>query len=107
MCKALQHSIYYSKHLPAVEQLQLTPHSDTDALETCSFAELIIRHHVFSAMLVIARQQEYELGGSESVLNNLSAQLECTLNCIYKRLVTARLLSWLEGKEAGTVNHSG
>ncbi|XP_078347506.1 general transcription factor 3C polypeptide 4-like isoform X3 [Oculina patagonica] len=105
VCKAFQHLIYYSKHLPAVEQLQLAP-SATDALESCSFAELVIRHHVFSAMMVITRQQECELGGNKSLLNDLSAQLECTVDCMCKRLVSVKLFSWLEGREAGTVNYS-
>ena len=106
VCKAVQHFIYYSKHLPAVQQLQLA-HSGTDFMEMCSFAELIIRHHVFSAMLVIARQQESELGGNHSLLKDLSAQLECTMNFMCKHLVTTKLISWLEGRETGTVNHAG
>ena len=77
------------------------------ALETCSFPELVIRHHMFSVMLVIARQQESELGGNESRLNDFATQLERIVNCMYKRLVTATLISWLEGREEGTVNHSG
>ena len=102
VCKALQHFIFYND-LP--EELNLAWTMKT--LETCSFPELVIRHHVFSVMLIIARQQECELGGNESQLNDFAAQLECTVNCIYKRLVTATLISWLEGREGGTVNHSG
>ena len=102
VCKALQHFIFYND-LPEELNLALTMR----ALETCSFPELIIRHHVLSVMLVIARQQECELGGNESQLNDFTAQLECTINCMYKRLATATLSSWLEGREERTVNHSG
>ena len=100
--KAVQHFIFYTD-LPEELNLALT----MKALETCSFPELIIRHHVFSVMLVVARQQESELGCNESQLNDFAAQLERTVNCMYKRLVTATLISWLEGREEGTVNHSG
>lgn len=102
VCKALQHFIYYSDF---PEELHLA--WAMKALETCSFPELIIRRHVFSVMLVIAQQQECELGGNETQLNDLAAQLECTVNCMCKHLVTATLISWLEGREVGTVNHSG
>lgn len=58
-------------------------------------------------MMVITRQQECELGGNKSLLNDLSAQFECTVDCMCKRLVSVKLFSWLEGREAGTVNYSG
>ena len=102
VCKALQHFIFYND-VPEELNLALTMR----ALETCSFAELVIRHHVFSVMLVIARQQECELGSNESQLNDFTAQLECTVNCMYKHLATATLISWLTGREEGTVNRSG
>ena len=102
VCKALQHFIFYNG-LPEELNLSLT----MTALETCSFPELVIRHHMFSVMLVIARQQESELGGNESRLNDFATQLERIVNCMYKRLVTATLISWLEGREERTVNHSG
>lgn len=99
VCKALQHHIYYSKTLP--DELQL---ASTEALESCSFAELVIRQHVLSVMLVITPQEDCGVPGARNVW---SAQLECTVHCMYKHLATATLNSWLEGREAGTVNHSG
>ena len=102
VCKSLQHFIYYSKKLP--ERLQL---ACTDAEKSCSFAELVIMRYALSVMVVMTQQQEDVPAGNHAEQHNWTAQLEGSVEYIYKRLVTATLNSWLEGRQAGTVNHSG
>lgn len=100
VCKALQHLMYYSKKLP--KPLQVV---STEAVEGSSFAVLVIMQYTLAVMRVISQQQEDDLSGNQEEQLKWTAQLEWIRDYIYKRLVSATLKSWLEGKKAGTVSH--
>lgn len=99
VCKAIQHNMYYSKKLP--EPLQLV---STGAMEGSSFAVLAIMQYALTVMRVISQQQEDDLAGNQVQQLKWAAQLEWIRDYIYKRLVSATLNSWLEGRKAGTVS---
>lgn len=102
VCKAIQHNMYYSKKLP--EPLQLV---STGAMEGSSFTVLAIMQYALTVMRVISQQQEDDLAGNQVQQLKWAAQLEWIRDYIYKRLVSATLNSWLEGRKAGTVSPLG
>ena len=101
VCQALQHFIHHNKNM--TEEIQPKLMSPED-LETFSYPQLILRHHLLSLLVLIARNDQQD--SNRSQLTEWSAQLECTVNYMYKHLATATLKSWLEGKELGSVSHS-
>lgn len=74
-------------------------------MEGSSFAVLVIMQYTLAVMRVISQQQEDDLSGNQEEQLKWTAQLEWIKDYIYKRLVSATLKSWLEGKKAGTVSH--
>ena len=100
VCKALQYFIHKCTNVKEEVQHLVS----TKDLETFSHNQLILRQHLLSLMVLTSKKDEQD--ANKTQLTEWSAQLECTVNDIYKHLATTTLKSWLEAQELGSVNHT-
>ena len=98
VCKALQYFIHKCTNVKE-EVHHLVSTKD---VETLSHTQLILRQHLLSLMVLNSQKDQQD--PDKTQLTEWSAELECTLNDMYRRLATAALKSWLEGQELGSVN---
>ena len=100
VCKAIQYFIHRSK--AAKEEFhQLVFMED---LERLSHPQLILRQHVLTLIVLTSKNDTQEVNKILGI--DISDQLECTINYLYKHLATAFLRNWINAPEQAPGSNS-